>query len=114
MTNDTRRAPCWTCAARSVPYPMLRTNRELDDVRPGVPELRVWTDHPPALSTIPPEAMKRGYGCENQRTASPAEWEIHIFKRRGSCSEGASSARIQPIGRRHARLHGRNGMRGTR
>ena len=60
------------------PYPMLRTNRELDDVRPGVPELTVITDHPPALSTIPPEAMKRGYGCEISERR-PGEWEIRIF-----------------------------------
>ena len=61
------------------PYPMLRTNRELDEVRPGVMELDVITDHPPALSTIPPEAMKRGYGCEIEEI-DDGEWRIRIFK----------------------------------
>ena len=41
------------------PYPMLRTNRELDESDPKPNALEVITDHPPALSTIPPEAMKR-------------------------------------------------------
>ncbi len=61
------------------PYPMLRTNRELDEVRPGIPALDVITDHPPALSTIPPEAMKRGYGCEIEEI-DDGEWRIRIFK----------------------------------
>ena len=61
------------------PYPMLRKNRELDEERPGVARLFVVTDHPPALSTIPPEAMKRGYGCEIEEL-KPGEWRIHIFK----------------------------------
>jgi tRNA 2-thiouridine synthesizing protein A len=61
------------------PYPMLRTNRELDEKRPGVARLFVVTDHPPALSTIPPEAMKRGYGCEIEEV-KPGEWRIDIFK----------------------------------
>ena len=42
------------------PYPMIRTNKELDDSDPALETLDVLTDHPPALSTIPPEAMKRG------------------------------------------------------
>ena len=40
------------------PYPMMRTNQELDDTVPPLTKLDVLTDHPPALSTIPPEAMK--------------------------------------------------------
>jgi TusA-related sulfurtransferase len=51
----------------------------LDEERPGVEQLFVVTDHPPALSTIPPEAMKRGYGCEIEEL-KPGEWRIHIFK----------------------------------
>ncbi|MBM4410388.1 MAG: sulfurtransferase TusA family protein [Chloroflexi bacterium] len=61
------------------PYPMLRTNKELDEVRPGVAELDVITDHPPALSTIPPEAMKRGYGVEIEEVRE-GEWKIRLFK----------------------------------
>jgi len=61
------------------PYPMLRTNRELDDSDPKPDSLEVLTDHPPALSTIPPEAMKRGYGCEIEEV-KPGEWKIKLFK----------------------------------
>ena len=76
--TDRNETPVLDVRGEICPYPMLRTTRELDDVRPGVPELLVWTDHPPALATIPPEAMKRGYGCAiTERRAG--EWEIHIF-----------------------------------
>ena len=61
------------------PYPMLRTNRELDESDPKPNGLEVITDHPPALSTIPPEAMKRGYGCEIEEI-KPGEWKIKLFK----------------------------------
>ena len=61
------------------PYPMLRTNRELDESDPTPNALEVITDHPPALSTIPPEAMKRGYGCEIEEI-KPGEWKIKLFK----------------------------------
>ena len=61
------------------PYPMLRTNKELDEVHPGISALDVLTDHPPALSTIPPEAMKRGYGCEIDEVRE-GEWMIRLFK----------------------------------
>ena len=58
---------------------MLRTNKELDEVRPGIAALDVLTDHAPALSTIPPEAMKRGYGCEIEEVRD-GEWLIRLFK----------------------------------
>ena len=61
------------------PYPMLRTNRELDESDPKPNALEVITDHPPALSTIPPEAMNRGYGCEIEEI-KPGEWKIKLFK----------------------------------
>ena len=61
------------------PYPMMRTNQELDDTVPPLSKLDVLTDHPPALSTIPPEAMKRGYGCEIEEE-KPGEWRIKLFK----------------------------------
>ena len=61
------------------PYPMPRTNRELDESDPKPNVLEVITDHPPALSTIPPEAMKRGYGCEIEEI-KPGEWKIKLFK----------------------------------
>ena len=61
------------------PYPMIQTNKILDDTTLNLTSLDVLTDHPPALSTIPPEAMKRGYGCEIEE-ASDGEWVIRIFK----------------------------------
>ena len=61
------------------PYPMMRTNKELDDTVPPLTKLDVLTDHPPPLSTIPPEAMKRGYGCEIEEE-KPGEWRIKLFK----------------------------------
>lgn len=65
------------------PYPMLRTVKELDEVQPGIAALDVLTDHPPALSTIPPEAMKRGYSVEIEEERR-GEWRIRIFKEDGS------------------------------
>ena len=61
------------------PYPMILTNKRLDDSMSLVNALDVLTDHPPSLSTIPPEAMKRGYGCEIEELNS-GEWRIHLFK----------------------------------
>jgi TusA-related sulfurtransferase len=61
------------------PYPMLRTNRELDEVSPGVPQLDVLTDHAPALSTIPPQAMKRGYTCAIDEVGAGV-WRIRLAK----------------------------------
>ena len=45
------------------PYPMLKTNEELDSNK-DINILEVITDHSPALSTIPPQALKRGYEVE--------------------------------------------------
>ena len=61
------------------PYPMIRTNKELDESSTPLKTLEILTDHPPALSTIPPEAMKRGYGCEIEEESS-GEWRIKLFK----------------------------------
>ena len=61
------------------PYPVMRTNQELDGSESVIDILEVLTDHPPALSTIPPEAMKRGYGCEIEEE-KPGEWRIKLFR----------------------------------
>jgi tRNA 2-thiouridine synthesizing protein A len=61
------------------PYPMLRTNDELDKKRPGILALDVLTDHAPALSTIPPQALKRGYEVEIDEER-PGEWRLHLTK----------------------------------
>ena len=77
--SDTQTVPLLDVRGEICPYPMLRTNKELDEVQPGVLALDVLTDHPPALSTIPPEAMKRGYGCEIDEVRE-GEWVIRLFK----------------------------------
>ena len=41
------------------PYPMLKTNEALDGDQKDVQVLDVLTDHPPALSTVPPQAMSK-------------------------------------------------------
>ncbi|NQW18625.1 MAG: sulfurtransferase TusA family protein [Chloroflexi bacterium] len=61
------------------PYPMMRTNKELDENLPGTLALDVLTDHPPALSTIPPQAMKRGYEVEIEEAGS-GQWRIRLTK----------------------------------
>ena len=58
---------------------MMKRNKELDETSPPLKTLEILTDHPPALSTIPPEAMKRGYGCEIEEESS-GEWRIKLFK----------------------------------
>ena len=61
------------------PYPMIKTNKFLDDEKNNFESIEVITDHPPALSTIPPEAIKRGFACEiNESNAG--EWTILLTK----------------------------------
>ena len=62
------------------PYPMMLTNKELDEKRPGVKELEIITDHSPALSTKPPQALKRGYDCQIEEIKN-GEWKIQLKKR---------------------------------
>tara|TARA_B110000240_G_C13236953_1_gene341485 strand:- start:1 stop:243 length:243 start_codon:yes stop_codon:yes gene_type:complete len=61
------------------PYPMLKTNEALDGDHKGVVTIDVLTDHPPALSTIPPQAMKRGYEVEIDELGS-GEWRMRLSK----------------------------------
>ncbi|MAR34733.1 MAG: response regulator SirA [Chloroflexi bacterium] len=60
------------------PYPMLKTNEYLDK-NVSVKILEVITDHSPALSTIPPQAIKRGYEVEISEIDS-SEWKIILSK----------------------------------
>lgn len=60
------------------PYPMLKTNEELDSNK-GIPILEVITDHSPALSTIPPQAVKRGYEVEIMEINN-SEWKLILKK----------------------------------
>ena len=60
------------------PYPMLKTNEYLDK-NVSVKILEVITAHSPALSTIPPQAIKRGYEVEISEIDS-SEWKIILSK----------------------------------
>ncbi len=60
------------------PYPMLKTNEELDSNK-NIEILEVITDHSPALSTIPPQALKRGYDVEIDEIDN-SEWKITLSK----------------------------------
>tara|TARA_B100000686_G_C16741775_1_gene947008 strand:- start:665 stop:913 length:249 start_codon:yes stop_codon:yes gene_type:complete len=61
------------------PYPMMKTNEELDKNQEYVSILDVLTDHPPALSTIPPQALKRGFDVDIEEV-SAGEWRIRLTK----------------------------------
>ena len=61
------------------PYPMLKNNEMLDGNQKGVQILDVLTDHPPALSTVPPQAMKRGYEVEIDELGA-GEWRLRLSK----------------------------------
>ena len=58
---------------------MMLTNKELDENSPGIEELEIITDHSPALSTIPPQALKRGYDCQIEEIKN-GEWKILLNK----------------------------------
>ena len=60
------------------PYPMMMTNKELDE-NPNLSSIEIILDHPPDLSTNPPEAMKRGFDCESEEK-SEGEWKIYLTK----------------------------------
>ena len=60
------------------PYPMLKTNEELDSDK-EINILEVLTDHSPAISTIPPQALKRGYEVEIDEIDN-SEWKITLKK----------------------------------
>ena len=61
------------------PYPMMKTNELLDGDQKGIQVLDVLTDHPPALSTVPPQAMKRGYEVEIDELGA-GEWRMRLSK----------------------------------
>ncbi|MBR74563.1 MAG: hypothetical protein CL872_06480 [Dehalococcoidaceae bacterium] len=61
------------------PYPMIKTNEVLDNASEQFDILEVITDHPPALSTIPPEGIKRGFACEINES-NKGEWTITLSK----------------------------------
>lgn len=62
------------------PYPMLRAVEAMTKAQ-GEEGIEVLTDHPPALLTIPNEAVKRGWDVSIQRLG-PSEWKIALTKSR--------------------------------
>ena len=62
------------------PYPMLKTNKQLDEITPDIEILNVITDHSPCLMTIPIQALKRGYVCDIEEI-SQGEWKLHLVKK---------------------------------
>ncbi len=69
------------------PYPMMRAVEALKKLPTGE-DLEVFTDHPPALSTIPWEAAKLGYEA-NLEESGQAEWKITLRKVAGPAKKPA-------------------------
>jgi TusA-related sulfurtransferase len=76
---DDEQVPVLDVRGEICPYPMLKTNEMLDGNQKGVQILDVLTDHPPALSTVPPQAMKRGYEVEIDELGA-GEWRLRLSK----------------------------------
>ena len=77
MTDE--QVPVLDVRGEICPYPMMKTNELLDGDQKGVQVLDVLTDHPPALSTVPPQAMKRGYEVEIDELGA-GEWRMRLSK----------------------------------
>ncbi|MDE0592844.1 MAG: sulfurtransferase TusA family protein [Dehalococcoidia bacterium] len=77
MTDE--QVPVLDVRGEICPYPMMKTNELLDGDQKGVQVLDVLTDHPPALSTVPPQAMKRGYEVEIDELGI-GEWRLRLSK----------------------------------
>lgn len=60
------------------PYPMMKAVEQLKQLK-GDESLEVLTDHAPALSTIPWEAAKLGYGTAITSSGA-AEWRLQLTK----------------------------------
>ena len=69
------------------PYPMMRAVEALKKL-PAGEGLEVFTDHPPALSTIPWEAAKLGYEA-NLEESGHSEWKITLQKVAGPTKKPA-------------------------
>ena len=79
MTNKNEDIPVLDVRGEICPYPMLKTNEKLDSEEFNFDFLDILTDHSPALSTIPPQAMKRGYEV-NIEEIHDGEWKIRLSK----------------------------------
>lgn len=56
------------------PYPMMKASEAMKKAKPGEC-IEVLTDHPPALLTIPNEAVRLGWDVKIERVRS-AEWRL--------------------------------------
>jgi len=60
------------------PYPMLMAVEAMKKAAPGE-IIEVYTDHAPALETIPTQAARLGFQVQIEQTGSP-EWRITLTK----------------------------------
>lgn len=60
------------------PYPMLKATDAMKAAKAGE-TIEVLTDHPPALLTIPNQAVKLGWDVAIQRTG-PSEWKLVLTR----------------------------------
>lgn len=60
------------------PYPMLMAVEAMKKATPGE-IIEVYTDHAPALETIPTQASRLGYEVKIEATGNP-EWRITLTK----------------------------------
>lgn len=61
------------------PYPMMKTVQALKKLQAGDDGLEVFTDHPPALETIPTQAVRLGFSTRIEETNS-SEWRIVLTR----------------------------------
>jgi len=61
------------------PYPMMKTVQALKKLQAGDEGLEVFTDHPPALETIPTQAVRLGFETKIEENSS-SEWRIVLTR----------------------------------
>ena len=61
------------------PYPMMKTVQALKKLRAGDEGLEVFTDHPPALETIPTQAVRLGFETKIEENGS-SEWRLVLTR----------------------------------
>lgn len=60
------------------PYPMMKASEAMQKAKEGE-VIEVVTDHPPALMTIPNEAIKLGWNVKIEKAGS-ADWKITLYR----------------------------------
>ncbi|MBI4302600.1 MAG: sulfurtransferase TusA family protein [Chloroflexi bacterium] len=61
------------------PYPMMKAVEAMKKAPPGE-TIEVYTDHAPALETIPTQAERLGFAYTIVETGSP-EWRITLVRK---------------------------------